>query len=381
MKMMDERIVMVDLKGQYEKIKGEIDGAISQVISSSAFINGPIVGEFANALKGYLNVEYVIPCANGTDALQIALMALELKPGDEVLVPAFTYVASAEVIALLGLTPVMVDVDPYTFNISVESMKRGLSDRTKAIIPVHLYGQSADMEPILAFAKKHSLYVVEDNAQALGSDYIFSDGTKAKCGTMGDIGTTSFFPSKNLGCYGDGGAIFTNDSKLAQRLKMIANHGQSVKYVHSVVGCNSRLDSIQAAVLNVKLPYLDSYSKVRREAAKYYSAGLKGITQIETPFESENSYHVYHQYTLKIKDGSRDDLKEFLASKGVPSMVYYPLTLAQQEAFKGLAKGADTLNVSSELSKQVLSLPIHTELTTSVQDYIIASIKEYYNGK
>ncbi|MBQ1280241.1 MAG: DegT/DnrJ/EryC1/StrS family aminotransferase, partial [Bacteroidales bacterium] len=305
---------MVDLKGQYEKIKGEIDLAISQVISSSAFINGPVVGEFSEALKKYLGVGYVIPCANGTDALQIALMACGLRPGDEVLVPAFTYVASAEVIALLGLIPVMVDVDPATFNISIESMKKGLSDKTRAIIPVHLYGQSADMEPILEFAKEHSLFVIEDNAQALGSDYIFSDGSRAKCGTMGDIGTTSFFPSKNLGCYGDGGAIFTNDEELAKKLKMIANHGQSVKYVHSVVGCNSRLDSIQAAVLNVKLAYLDQYCDARREAAEYYNKGFQGLSQIEIPFQSHNSRHVYHQYTIKVKDGSRDSLKEFLAS-------------------------------------------------------------------
>ncbi len=377
----DEKIVMVDLKGQYEKIKGEIDLAISQVISSSAFINGPVVGEFSEALKKYLGVGYVIPCANGTDALQIALMACGLRPGDEVLVPAFTYVASAEVIALLGLVPVMVDVDPATFNISIESMKKGLSDKTRAIIPVHLYGQSADMEPILEFAKEHSLFVIEDNAQALGSDYIFSDGSRAKCGTIGDIGTTSFFPSKNLGCYGDGGAIFTNNEELAKKLKMIANHGQSVKYVHSVVGCNSRLDSIQAAVLNVKLAYLDQYCDARREAAEYYNKGLQGLSQIEIPFQSHNSRHVYHQYTIKVKDGSRDSLKEFLASKGIPSMIYYPLPLQDQQAFKGIAKAADTLSVSSILSKQVLSLPIHTELNATVQDYIIASIIEFYNGK
>lgn len=375
------KIVMVDLKGQYEKIKPQIDNAIAEVISSTAFINGPAVAEFASALKEYTGAGYVIPCANGTDALQIALMALGLERGDEVLVPSFTYVASAEVIALLGLTPVMVDVDRDTFNVSMDSLRKGYSERTKAIIPVHLYGHSCDMEPIMEFAKEKGLYVVEDNAQALGADYVFSDGTVRKCGTIGDIGTTSFFPSKNLGCYGDGGAIFTNDGDLANRLKMIANHGQSVKYTHTVIGCNSRLDSLQAAILNVKLKYLEDYSASRRKAAEYYNKGLSGIGQLELPVEKSYTKAVYHQYTIKVCDGSRDALKEFLSERGIPSMIYYPIPLQRQQAFEGVAVERVTLSNAEILSSQVLSLPMHTELDSKVQDYIIESIKEFYNGR
>ena len=373
---------MVDLKGQYLKIKDEVDAGIQNVIDNTAFINGPIVKDFAQHLNEYMGGCHAITCANGTDALQIALMALELKPGEEVIVPAFTYVASAEVIGLLGLTPVMVDVDYDTFNVTVENCKKALSDKTKAIIPVHLFGQSCDMEPILAFANEHNLYVIEDNAQAIGAEYTFSDGHKAKTGTMGTIGCTSFFPSKNLGCYGDGGAIFTNDDVLAERIHMIANHGQRVKYHHAVIGCNSRLDSIQAAVLDVKLRHLDEYCKARYEAASYYTKQLKAFDPKEkffiTPKEMPNSTHVYHQYTLKIKNGKRDELKNFLAEQGVPSMIYYPLPLQEQEAFKPITRAGEALDNSRECAYSVLSLPIHTEMTKEVQDIVINSIKNFF---
>lgn len=379
---MANKIQMVDLKGQYLKIKDEVDAGIQNVIDNTAFINGPIVKEFAQHLSDYMGGCYVTTCANGTDALQIALMALELKPGDEVIVPAFTYVASAEVIGLLGLTPVMVDVDYETFNVTVDNIKKALSPKTKAIIPVHLFGQSCDMEPILAFAKEHNLYVIEDNAQAIGAEYTFSDGHKAKTGTMGTIGCTSFFPSKNLGCYGDGGAIFTNDEKLAERIHMIANHGQRVKYHHSVIGCNSRLDSIQAAILDVKLKHLDEYGKARYEAASYYTAKLKEFDPEEkffiTPKELDKSTHVYHQYTLKIKNEKRDALKAYLGEQGIPSMIYYPLPLQEQEAFKPITRAAENLEKSKACAYSVLSLPIHTEMTKDVQDAVINSIISFY---
>lgn len=376
------KIQMVDLKGQYIKIKDEVDAGIQNVIDNTAFINGPIVKEFAEHLSQYMGGCFVIPCANGTDALQIALMALELKPGDEVIVPAFTYVASAEVIGLLGLTPVMVDVDYETFNVTVENIKKALSPKTKAIIPVHLFGQSCDMEPILAFAKEHNLYVIEDNAQAIGAEYTFNDGHKAKTATMGTIGCTSFFPSKNLGCYGDGGAIFTKDEKLAERIHMIANHGQRVKYYHSVIGCNSRLDSIQAAILDVKLKHLDEYGKARYEAASYYTAKLKEFDPEEkyfiTPKELEKSTHVYHQYTLKIKNNKRDELKAYLADQGIPSMIYYPLPLQEQEAFKPITRAAESLEKSKACAYSVLSLPIHTEMTKDIQELVINAIKAFF---
>ena len=376
------KIQMVDLRGQYLKVKDEVDAGIQQVIDSAAFINGPIVKQFADHLSEYMGGCHVIPCANGTDALQIALMALGLKPGDEVIVPAFTYVASAEVIGLLGLTPVMVDVDYQTFNVTVDNIKKGLSSKSKAIIPVHLFGQSCDMEPILAFAREHDLYVIEDNAQAIGAEYTFSDGHKAKTGTMGTIGCTSFFPSKNLGCYGDGGALFTSDATLAERIKMIANHGQRVKYYHAVIGCNSRLDSIQAAVLDVKLKHLDEYCAARYEAASYYTEQLKSFDPNETffitPKELENSTHVYHQYTLKIKNEKRDALKSYLGEQGIPSMIYYPLPLQEQDAFKPITRSAEALDKSRACAYSVLSLPIHTEMTKDVQDIVINTLKEYY---
>ncbi len=379
---MANKLQMVDLKGQYLKIKDEVDAGIQSVIDSTSFINGPIVKEFAQHLSKYMGGCYVSTCANGTDALQIALMALELKPGDEVIVPAFTYVASAEVIGLLGLTPVMVDVDYDTFNVTVENLKAALSPKTKAIIPVHLFGQSCDMEPILEFAKEHDLYVIEDNAQAIGAEYTFSDGHIAKTGTMGTIGCTSFFPSKNLGCYGDGGAIFTNDEKLAERIHMIANHGQRVKYYHTVIGCNSRLDSIQAAVLDVKLKHLDEYCAARNEAASYYTVKLKEFDPEEqffiTPRELTNSTHVYHQYTLKIKNEKRDSLKAYLAEKGIPSMIYYPLPLQEQEAFKPITRAAQSLENSRACAYSVLSLPIHTEMLPEMQDMVIDAIKDFF---
>ena len=379
---MENKIQMVDLKGQYLKIKDEVDASIQNVIDNTAFINGPIVKDFAQHLSEYMGGCHVTPCANGTDALQIALMALELKPGDEVIVPAFTYVASAEVIGLLGLTPVMVDVDYDTFNVTVENIKKALSPKTKAIIPVHLFGQSCDMEPILIFAKEHNLYVIEDNAQAIGAEYTFRDGHKAKTGTMGTIGCTSFFPSKNLGCYGDGGAIFCKDDVLAEKLHMIANHGQKVKYHHSVIGCNSRLDSIQAAILNVKLKHLDEYGKARYAAASYYTEKLKAFDPEEkyfiTPKELDQSTHVYHQYTLKIKNGKRDALKKFLADANIPSMIYYPLPLQEQEAFKPITRAAEILTISRDIAYSVLSLPIHTEMNHEVQDPIIGAISNFF---
>lgn len=368
---------MVDLRGQYEKIREEVNAEIQKVLDTTAFINGPKVKEFAVHLADYCGVKHVIPCGNGTDALQIALMALELHPGDEVIVPAFTYVATAEVIGLLGYTPVMVDVDYSSFNVTLSNIAKALSSKTRAIVPVHLFGQSCDMAPILDFAKTHDLYVIEDNAQAIGAVYTFADGSKKQTGTMGHIGCTSFFPSKNLGCYGDGGALLTDDDELAEKLRMIANHGQKVKYHHSVLGCNSRLDTIQAAVLDVKLKYLDEYSAVRNAAAQYYTRHLKDTEGIIPPEEMPFSTHVYHQYTLKVQNGKRDALKKFLEEAGIPAMIYYPLPLQQQEAFMSVTRAGESLDVAARLSSSVLSLPIHTEITPAQQDFVIGSIKEF----
>lgn len=372
------KLQMVDLHGQYLKIKTEIDSGIQEVIDTTTFINGPKVKEFAQHLADYCGAKYAITCANGTDALQISLMALNLKPGDEVIVPAFTYVASAEVIGLLGLVPVMVDVDYDTFNVTLANIEKALSPRTKAIIPVHLFGQSCEMEAIMAFAEKHHLYVIEDNAQAIGSIFTFSDGTKKHTGTIGHIGCTSFFPTKNLGCYGDGGAILTNDDELAERIRMIANHGQQVKYHHKVIGCNSRLDTIQAAILDVKLKHLDEYCQARNKAAQYYTSHLKDIEGIIVPAELSQSTHVYHQYTLKVLNNKRDALKQYLADGGIPSMIYYPLPLQKQEAFSLITRSAEALDIAEKLAHSVLSLPIHTELTTTEQDFVINRIKEFY---
>lgn len=371
-------IQMVDLKSQYEKIKEEIAAGIQNCLDTTAFINGPAVKEFQQDFEQYLGVKHVIPCANGTDALQIALMALGLKPGDEVICPAFTYVATAEVIGLLGLIPIMVDVDPETFNISLENLEQYVTDKTKVIVPVHLYGQSADMELILAFAKKHNLFVVEDNAQAIGSDYTFSDGTVKKTGTIGEIGCTSFFPSKNLGCYGDGGALMTNDDELAGKIRMITNHGQEKKYYHQVLGCNSRLDTLQAEILKVKLKHLDTYSGARNKMADYYDQHLSEIAELQIPKRSAFSNHVFHQYTLKIKNGKRDALQQFLAEKNVPSMIYYPLPLYQQEAFRPYVSADFYLPTTDILCQEVLSLPIHTEFNQESSDYVIESIKNFF---
>lgn len=377
-----EKIEMVDLKNQYLNIKEEINSEIQKVLDNCDFINGQKVDEFANHLAKYLGAKYVIPCANGTDAIQIALMALELKRGDEVIVPAFTYVATAEVVGLLGLTPVMVDVDKDTFCVTAQNIEKAITKKTKAIVPVHLFGQSCDMEPILDLARKHNIFVVEDNAQALGAKYIFSDGTTWRTGTMGDIGCTSFFPSKNLGCYGDGGAIITNNPELAARLKMIANHGQKIKYHHDILGCNSRLDTIQAAILDVKLKYLDTYEKNRYEAAQHYTKGLSTLSeQIILPKESENSTHVYHQYTLKVLNGKRDALKQFLTEKGIPAMIYYPLSLDEQSAFKSISREGENLKNSSMLVKSVLSIPIHTELNLSTLNLVVKTIIDFYEYK
>lgn len=371
---------MVDLKGQYEKIKEEVNAGIQNCLDNTAFINGPAVKEFQQDFENYLKVKHVIPCANGTDALQIAMMALDLKPGDEVICPAFTYVATAEVIGLLGLKPVMVDVCPKTFNIDLQNLENFLTPNTKAIVPVHLYGQSADMEKIMEFASKHNLYVIEDNAQAIGSDYTFSDGSVKKTGTIGHIGCTSFFPSKNLGCYGDGGAIMTNDDVLASKIRMIANHGQEKKYYHKVLGCNSRLDTLQAAILKVKLKHLDEYSAARNKMAAYYDENLKTIEGLEIPTRAENSTHVFHQYTLKVKNGKRDEMQIFLSERNVPSMIYYPLPLYKQEAFQQYVTAYFSLPVTEQLCNEVISLPVHTEFNQEVQDYIISEIKNFFSN-
>jgi dTDP-4-amino-4,6-dideoxygalactose transaminase len=372
----DKKIQMVDLKGQYLKIKNEVDSGIQDVINSTAFINGPAVKEFAGELEKYLGTKHVIPCANGTDALQIAMMALGLKPGDEVITASFTYVATAEVIGLLGLTPVLVDVYPDTFNIDVEAVERNITPKTKAIVPVHLFGQCADMEKLMKVAKKHNLYVIEDVAQAIGADYRFSDGTTKKAGTIGDIGSTSFFPSKNLGCYGDGGALYTDNSELAQKIKMIAHHGQSVQYVHDVLGVNSRLDTIQAVVLKAKLKHLDEYAAARNKAADYYDKAFAGNSKIKTPARSKSSNHVFHQYTLQITGYDRNKLREQLAEKGIPAMIYYPIPLHMQKAYKSDRYKAGDFPVTEKLCATVLSLPMHTELDENTLSYIAKSVLE-----
>lgn len=371
-------IQMVDLKRQYQKLKGEIDQAVLDVVSSCAYINGPAVRQFQASMEAYNGVKHVIPCANGTDALQIALMAFDLQPGDEVIVPAFTYVSTAEVIALLRLTPIMVDVDPHTFNITPEIFAAAITPKTKAVVPVNLFGQSCDMEPIMAIAAKHNIYVVEDNAQAIGADYTFSDGRTQKTGTIGHIGCTSFYPSKNLGAYGDGGAIFTNHDDLAQKIRMVANHGQTRRYYHDAVGVNSRLDSIQAAILDIKLKHLDAYAEGRNRAADHYDAAFKDIPHLITPVRQHNSTHVFHQYTLKVTDGRRDDLQRYLSERSVPSMIYYPVPLYEQEAFKGFSS-ITHLPVTHELCEQVISLPMHSELDQPTLAYISEQVKSFWS--
>jgi UDP-2-acetamido-2-deoxy-ribo-hexuluronate aminotransferase len=378
--MRGKEIQMVDLKSQYEKIQAEIDTAILKTVKEANFINGPEVATFTKNLSTYLGGAHVITCANGTDALQIAMMALGLEPGDEVIVPSFTYVATAEVIGLLRLKPVMVDVDPIHFNITKVNIEQAIGPKTKAIVPVHLFGQCVDMEPLLALAKEKGLYVIEDTAQAIGAVYTFSDGTQKQAGTMGHIGCTSFFPSKNLGCYGDGGAIYTHDPVLAERIKMLANHGQVKKYVHKYIGVNSRLDTIQAAILDIKLKYLDQYVAARRAAADRYDSLLSGIDGLQTPIRAKNSTHVFHQYTMVIGNSKRDALKQYLEDSGIPAMVYYPIPLNKQEAFCKIGVVVGSLNETERLCASVISLPIHTELTEEQQVFITDRVKSFFKS-
>lgn len=367
---------MVDLKRQYEKIKPEVDAAIQLVIDNTAFIGGPDVKLFANELAAYLGVKHVTPCANGTDALQMALMTLGLQPGDEVITPSFTFIATVEVMALLRLKPVFVDVDADTFTISPEAIKQAITPNTKAIVPVHLYGQTADMESIMAIANEHNIPVIEDNAQAIGGNYTYSDGRTVKTGSIGAIGCTSFFPSKNLGCYGDGGAMFTNDNILAEKMQMIANHGQKVRYYHEMVGCNSRLDTIQAAVLRIKLPKLDEYCDARRTAADYYDKAFANHPNITTPFRASYSHHVFHQYTIKLNGVNRDAVHAALAERNIPSMIYYPVPCHKQNMLKEFGGAEYVLPVTDMLQECVISLPIHTELTEEELNFISANFIE-----
>lgn len=368
---------MVDTKSQYLKIKPAIDNAVLEVLNSAMYIGGPAVNEFAENLAAYHKVKHVVTCANGTDALQIAMMALGLQPGDEIITPSFTYIATVETAALLHLKPVFVEVDPQTFCIDVAAIEKAITPKTKAIVPVHLYGHAADMEKIMAIAKAHNLYVIEDNAQGIGCDYIFSDGTVKKTGTIGDIGCTSFYPSKNLGAYGDGGAIFTNDEALATQLKMIASHGQSRRYYHDVVGCNSRLDTIQAAILNIKLKHLDEYIAARRKAAAYYEKAFANQTKITTPFCAVYNQHVFHQYTLVLNEVDRNGLNAFLTKEGVPSMIYYPVPCHKQKMFDAFGGNSFHLPVTDWLTERVISLPMHTELEEEQQEFIVSKVLSF----
>jgi len=370
-------IQMVDLKRQYAGIKPAVDEAVARVMDTTAFINGQAVADFADQLAAYLNVKHVIPCANGTDALQIALMAAGLQPGDEIITPSFTYIATTEVIALLRLTPVFVEVDPDTFCIDPSSIKKAITPKTKAIVPVHLYGQSANMEEIEKIAKAHDLFVIEDNAQSIGAKYRYSDGTVKKTGTMGHIGCTSFFPSKNLGCFGDGGALCTDDDLLAEKMKMIANHGQSKRYYHDLVGCNSRLDAIQAAVLSIKLKQLDQYNAARFEAAAYYTNAFKDNPRIKTPFIAPHNKHVFHQYTIILEGVDRNRLVEQLASVQIPAMIYYPVPAHKQKMFSFLNLPQFDLPITDWLTERVVSLPMHTELDKEQLDYITDKVNYF----
>lgn len=374
-----KNIQMVDLRSQYEKIKKEVNDGIQDVIDTSTFIKGAKVIDFQQNLESYLNVKHVIPVGNGTDALQIALMALGLQPGDEVITPTFTFIATVEVIALLGLKPVVVDVDFNTFNISIESVKRSITSKTKAIIPVHLFGQNANMEELLSLAKEHNLHVIEDACQSIGSVYTFSDGSSVQSGCMGDIGCTSFFPSKNLGCFGDGGAIFTNNDRLASIMRTISNHGMIERYHHDIVGVNSRLDSIQAAVLVVKLKYLNQYIVSRQAAAAYFDAALSNNESLIIPTRSVHSTHVFHQYTLKLKNINRSELQKFLKEKGIPTMIYYPVPLHLQRAYQDSRYIVGDFPVAEELSDSVISLPMHTELSQNQLEYITKNVLEFIN--
>jgi UDP-2-acetamido-2-deoxy-ribo-hexuluronate aminotransferase len=370
---------MVDTKTQYQKIKAEVDAAVIAVMESSQFIGGKVLNDFATNLAAYHQSKHVIPCANGTDALQIAMMALGLKAGDEVITPSFTYIATVEVAALLGIKPIFVEVDSKTFCIDIAAIEKAINPKTKAIIPVHLYGHAADMEPIMQLAAKHSLFVIEDNAQGIGNDYTFSDGTVKKTGNIGHIGCTSFYPSKNLGAYGDGGAMFTNDDALAEKLKMIASHGQSKRYYHDVIGCNSRLDTMQAAILDIKLGHLDEYIAARRKVADYYDAAFAGNKNIVTPFRASNNRHVFHQYTLLLENVNRDKLHQFLADNAVPSMIYYPVPAHRQKMFDAFGGSNYQLPITDWLTERVISLPIHTELDEEQQQFIVSKVLEFVN--
>jgi dTDP-4-amino-4,6-dideoxygalactose transaminase len=376
-----KKIQMVDLVSQLEKIKPSVEAVINEVLSTAQFINGPDVKGFQSELQDYLGVKHVIPCANGTDALQIALMALGLKPGDEVITPSFTYIATTEVIALLGLKPVFIEVDRDSFCMDPGSIEKAITGKTKAIVPVHLYGQACNMNEIMSVAKKHNLKVIEDNAQAIGSDYTLSDGSKVKTGSIGDIGCTSFFPSKNLGCFGDGGAICTNSDELAETMRMIANHGQSKRYHHDIVGCNSRLDNLQAGILRIKLRELDSYIDSRRNAADYYDAFFSQIEGIKVPSRSGDSRHVFHQYTLTLEGVDRDGLHEFLAEKEIPSMIYYPIPAHRQKMFASFGSENSELPITDWLTERVISLPIHTELEEDQLKHITGSVLEFIKKK
>jgi len=371
-----QNLQMVDLKRQYYKIKAEVDAALQNVMETSAFIGGPDVHSFAKELSEYLGVKHVIPCANGTDALQIALMALGLKPGDEVITPSFTYIATVEVVALLRLKPVFVDVDGDTFTMNIDSVKKAITPNTKAIIPVHLYGQGVNMEPLLALAEEHNIAVVEDTAQAIGGTYTFSSGKTMKLGTMGNIGCTSFFPSKNLGAFGDGGAMFTNDDALADTMKMIANHGQKVRYYHEMVGCNSRLDTMQAAILRIKLRHLDEYCYARRQAADFYDKAFRNNPKITTPYRAPYTYHVFHQYTLQLNGVDRDKVNQQLAERKIPSMIYYPVPCHKQKMLTDLSDDTYELPVTDKLQNLVISLPMHTELTEEELTFITQNLLE-----
>jgi len=370
-------IQMVDLKSQYQNIKGEINERIQAVIDSAAFINGPEVKRFQTELQDFLDVKHVIPCANGTDALQVAIMALGLKEGDEIITTTFTFIATAEVIALLGLKPILVDCEEDSFLISTDAIEKAITPNTKAIIPVHLFGQCANMEEVMRIASKHDLKVIEDAAQSIGAEFIFSDGVRKKSGTIGDFGCTSFFPSKNLGCYGDGGALFTNDDTLAEKARVVVNHGMKVRYYHDEVGVNSRLDSIQAAVLSVKLKNLDSYHKSRNYAAEYYDNALSKIEGFNTPLRVQNSTHVFHQYTLKVGGNVRDELRDFLIENGIPAMIYYPVPLHQQKAYRDERYKDGDFPIAEKLANTVLSLPMHSELDEEQLNYITSTIKQY----
>jgi UDP-2-acetamido-2-deoxy-ribo-hexuluronate aminotransferase len=374
-----KKIQMVDLGSQYQKIQQEIDSAVIDVIRSTQFINGPEVKNFQKALEDYLGVRNVIPCANGTDALQVAMMGLDLKPGDEVITTSFTFVATVEVIALLGLTPVLVDVLPDTFNIDPIALKKAITPKTKAIVPVHLFGQCTDMKEIMNIAEENNLFVIEDNAQAIGADYIYDDGTRKKAGTIGHVGATSFFPSKNLGCYGDGGAIFTNNDELAQKLQIVVNHGMQTRYYHDTVGVNSRLDSIQAVILKIKLKYLDQYAAARQKAANYYNNAFKETSKLITPVTSSFSTHVFHQYTLVTKGIDRNKLQEYLMSKEVPAMIYYPVPMHMQKAYIDPRYKEGDFPVTEMLSKSVISLPMHTELDEEQLSYITKNVLDFVN--